>query len=453
MPDLDCRPNRRTLAATVIVLLVVGAIYPWLSGPATTGGTDAVDCSLDDARYGDSIGMDTSKLADLQDELLFCLENDRSFDADRALILLDSFLLETSTGIGGLDAANPLRSNNLAIRSDLIRMLVRQKSDASYAPDLAPVKAKLGEFGFTSDGYVTWYEGSSYLVYTLAAVRLADRQFDDDGLHGFVEASERWLSDFTLPDGTLAPIGDTRLDASYKGAGVADRTADRVVHTDHETAVFFDSGKGYLLFRHPVNNTGSGTVLRHDLHVPFDFGAVWLWYDGSWRLRPVGYPGYALKTSEDLDDRFNQNIQSADRLGNDFTQKDTDRLDLLSYLGSWRATASVMIPDDAVQRAEHTDRYELVFSYSLNSGEDGAYERFTRNVTLYKTLHRMELTDHNPGNARSYLMVSDDVNVTSAHTVSCGPDGKWSPASGRVESSRRCSIGGAPVLEYSVRWQ
>lgn len=453
MPDLDCGPNGRTLALTIIVLGAVIAGYSCWSGPATTGGTDAVDCSLDDMRYGDGIGMDTSRLADLQDELLWCLENERTFDVDRALALLDSFLLETSTGIGGLDAANPLRSNNLAIRSDLIRMLVMHKKDASYAPDLAPVKAKLGKFGFTSEGYVTWYEGSSYLVYTLAAVRLANRQFDDDDLRAFEEASERWLSDLALPDDTLAPIGDTRLDAFYTGTRTANSNTDRIVHTDHETAVFFDSGKGYLLLRHPVNNTEPGTVLRHDLHVPFDFGAVWLWYEGSWRVRPVGYPGYVLKTSEDLDDRFNLNIQCADRLGNDFTQKDTDRLDLLRYLGSWRATASVVIPENAVQRAEHADRYELVFSYSLNSGEGGAYETFTRNVTLYKDRRTMELTDHNPGNATSYLMVSDDVNVTSAQAVPCGPDGKWSPASGRVESSRRCSIGGAPVLGYAVRWQ
>ncbi|MDP7081195.1 MAG: hypothetical protein QF415_14970 [Candidatus Undinarchaeales archaeon] len=452
MSALDRVLNGRTLALAAVVLVLTIAGYTWLSGPATTGGRDVIDCSLDDMRYGDSIGMDTSRLADLQDELLWCLENERSFDTDRALTLLDSFLLETSTGIGGLDTANPLRANNLAIRSDLIRMLVMRLKDASYAPDLAPVKAKLREFGFTSDDYITWYEGSSYLVYTLAAVRQANRQFDDDDLQKFEEAAERWLADLALPDGTLAPIGDTRLDASYKGARTVDRTVDRVVHTDHETAVFFDHGKGYLLFRHPVNNTKPGTVLRHDLHVPFDFGSVWLWYDGSWRVRPVGYPGYALKTREDLDDRFNLNIQCADSLGNDFTQKDTDRWDLLGYLSSWRATASVVIPKDAVQRAEHADRYELVFSYSLNSGEDGAYERFTRNVTLYKGLQRMELVDHNPGNTRSYLMVSDDINITSSHTVSCGPDGKWSPGSNRVERSRRCSIGGAPVLAYAVRW-
>ena len=450
MPDLDCGPNGRTLALAVVICVLAIAGYAWLSGPT---GTDAVDCSLDDMRYGNNIGMDTSRLASLQDELLWCLENERAFDTDRALALLDSFLLEKSTGIDGLDTANPLRSNNLAIRSDLIRMLVNHKKDASYTPDLAPVKAKLGEFGFTTDRYVTWYEGSSYLVYTLAAVRLANRQFDDGDLREFEEASYRWLEAFALPDGTLAPIGDTRLDASYKGVRTADRTADRIVHTDHETAVFFDGGKGYLLLRHPVNNTEAGTVLRHDLHVPFDFGAVWLWYDGSWRVRPVGYPGYALKTSEDLGDKLNLNIQCAERLGNDFTQKDTDNLDLLRYLSSWRATASVVVPEDAAQTTEHADRYELVFSYSLNSGEGGTYQRFTRNVTLYKGLQRMELTDHNTGNARSYLMVSDDVNITSAHTVSCGPDGKWSPGSNRVESSQRCSIGGSPVLGYAVGWQ
>ncbi len=452
MPDLDCGPSGRTLVLVVIVISALIAGSSWSSGPATIG-TDAVDCSLDDMRYGDSIGMDTSKLADLQDELLWCLENEREFDTDRALELLDSFLAGTSTGIGAIDTANPLRSNNLAIRSDLIRMLLMQKKDASYAPDLAPVKAKLAGFGFTSDGYVTWYEGSSYLVYTLAAVRLANRQYDDADLLEFERAADRWLADLALPDGTLAPIGDTRLDATYKGSRTADRAVDRIVHTDHETVVFFDGGKGYLLLRHPVNNTTPGTVLRHDLHVPFDFGAVWLWYDGSWRLRPVGYPGYGLKTSEDLDDKMNLNIQSADRLGNDFTQKDTDRLDLLRYLGSWRATASVVVGKDAVQRTEHADRYELGFSYSLNSGEGGTYQTFTRTITLYKDGRTMKVTDNNPGNARSYLMVSDDVNVTSANTVQCGPDGKWSPGSGRVESSRRCSIGGAPLLTYTVRWQ
>ena len=423
-----------------------------------SGLADATDCSLEDQRYAAGIGMNTTLLAVFQDELLWCMENNRTFDNDRALALLDSFVLAPDTGIIELDRSNPLRSNNLAIRSDLLRMLILQRKNASYAPEFGPVMGKLGQYGFASDGYMTWYEGSGYLVYTLAAVKEANLHFINPELLAFEESSERWLSDFALPDGTLAPIGDTALDAAYAGPETANgtagpnRTADRIVHTDHETAVFFDEGKGYLLFRHPVKNAAPGISLRNDFHVPFDFGSAWLWYGGEWVLRPVGYPGYSLKGSAGLDDKFNYNIQSADRIGGDFTQKDFESLDILRYLGSWRAKNSVLVPEAAVQRKEYPDRYELSFSYSINTGEGGSHENYSRKVVLYRNRQRMEIIDSNPANASSYLMVSDAANITSASPVSCGYEGKWSPAWGRVEKSRRCSVGGGTVLNYAVEW-
>jgi hypothetical protein len=444
----------RARAPAVAAVALAGlAALAWLAAPAAKGASDAVDCSLDDRRYAGGVGANTTLLAELQDELLWCLKGGRPLDGGRALELLGSFSLGAATGVRGLDDANPLLSNNLAVRSDLIQALVRRRMDASYEPDLGPVKAKLRTYGFPSNGYVTWYEGSGYLAYTLEAVRLASRAFGDAELGEFEEGSERWLCDLALPDGTLAPIGDTALDATYTFPRAPDRPADRVVRTDHETAVFFDGGRGYLLLRHPVNNSRPGGALRNDLHVPFDLGGVWLWYDGSWRLRPVGYPGYAIKTKEGLESRFDRNVQPADRLGGDFGQGDADRLDVLRYLGSWRATASVVILEGAVQRRESADRHELAFAYLLNTGEGGAYERYSRNLTLLKGQRRMEVADLNPGNASSYLMVSDDVELRSARAVSCGPDGRWSPGAGRVEPSRRCSVGGAEVLEYSVRWR
>lgn len=78
---------------------------------------------------------------------------------------------------------------------------------------------------------------------------------------------------------------------------------------------------------------------------------------------------------------------------------------------------------------------------------------------MYKGQKRLDMTDSNPAALSSYLLVSDDATVTPlpvagpALSVSCGYDGKWSPAWGAVEKSRRCSAGKGPVVAYSVEWR
>jgi hypothetical protein len=437
--------------AIIPLLLLALAIAGCAQQQPAAQGTNAAGCGLDSPQYADGIGMNTTLLAIFQDNLMACMDNGSAFDNARALSLMDSFVSETATGISQLDSANPLLSNNLAIRNDLLRMLVMQRMNASYAPDFGPVLAKIHKYGFKSDGYTTWYEGSGYLIYTLAAVRQANTHFDNAELRDFETSSVRWLGDFALPDGTLAPIGDTALDE--KCAFCTQNASDRVVFTDHETAVVFGNGTGYLLFRHPLNNTAPASAIRNDLHTQFDFGSLWLWYNGSWLIRPIGYPDYALKTSSGLDDKYDYNIQSADRIGGDFTQADFNNMDALRYLGSWRAVTASVIPADAVQRNDYPDRYELSFSYSLNSGPGGTYENYSRKVLLYKGRNDLEIIDDGPQNASSYIMVSENVNVTSSSGVTCDDGGKWSPAWGVVNGSRRCAIGPGPTLDYSVRWQ
>ncbi|MDD5339836.1 MAG: hypothetical protein PHV13_01150 [Candidatus ainarchaeum sp.] len=415
----------------------------------SAGRVDAVDCRLDDPQYDNGIGMDTTLLAGLQDELLWCIENNRTFDNGRALALLDSFWPENPTGIREVDRMNPLLWNNLAIRSGLIRMMVMQQNDPSYAPDFGPVLEKIRQYGFESGGYATWYEGSGYLVYTLAAVRQANLHFYSPELRDFEASSVRWLNDFALPDGTLAPIGDTALGSAY----APENRQDRVAHTDHETAITFDNGTGYLLFRHPVANLAPASPIRNDLHTQFDFGSVWLWYNGSWRIRPIGYPGYPLKIAENLDDKLSYNIQSAGRIGEDFTQADFNSLDFMRYSNSWRAKTSATLPGGPVLVQEYPDRYELAFSYALNTGEGGIYENYSRKITLYKGQKRLDITDSNPVALSSSLLVSGDAIVSSAFPVSCSYGAKWSPAWGTVEESRRCSAGPGQALSYAVEWQ
>lgn len=439
------------LLAILFASALAGCVQPPAQAPATAEGVNETDCSLNDTAYSGGLGMDTTLLAELQDQLLWCIGNNSTFDNNRALSLLGSFWPETQTGIGPIDDMNPLLWNNLAIRSDLIRMLILQRNDSSYAPDFGPVLSKIGKYGFQSDGYTTWYEGSGYLAYTLAAVEQANLHFEDAELRDFQTSSVRWLDDFALPDGTLAPIGDTGL--NERCPSCAPNASDRMVYSDHETAIFFDNGSGYLLLRHPMSNSRPASVIRNDLHTQFDFGAVYLWYNGSWLIRPIGYPGYDMKTADTLDDKYDYNIQSADRIGGDFTQADFNGMDALRYLGSWRAETTAIIPDGAVQRNEYPDRYELRFSYELNTGEGGAYENYSRTVILYKGRKDLEIIDNDPQNESSHLMVSDDVNVTSAAAVSCDDSGRWSPAWGVVNDSVRCAIGPAQALDYSVQWR
>jgi len=451
-------PATRPSAVPWLIAISLSLLLAGCVGTATesTPGANASNCSLNDPAYANGIGINTTTLANLQDGLFSCIADNQSFDNARALALLDSFLPDYSTGISALDRMNPLYSNNLAIRNDLLRMLLMQRQNASYVPKasaFASVMAKIHDFGFTSGNDSSWLEGSGYLLYTLPAVEEADERFNYPPLQEFQNESENWLEDFALPDGTLAPIGDTQLDTAYTSPKTGPLYSDRMIYTDEETAIFFDNGSGYLLFRHPVNDALPATDIRNDLHTQFDFGAVYLWYNGTWIIRPIGYPGYDMKTADDLDDKYDYNIQSADRIGGDFTQADFDSLNLMSYLDSWRFGTAAIVQADAVQRDEYADSYELTFSYALNTGPGGSYENYTRTLILYKGQKELEIIDDEPASASSYLMVSDGVNVTSASGVSCNESGEWSPAWGVVQSSRRCAIGPGTALDYSVQWQ
>ena len=417
---------------------------PKQSRPSTQAAGECINYSV----FGSGLGFDTTRLAGFQDEVLGCMQGNRSFDEGRALATLDSFLLGFSTGMPQIDRFNPVLGNNLAIRSMAIRMLIMRRLNSSYAPDFGQLMAKLHGYGFESNGYITWYEGSGYLVYTLNAIHGLNAVFGNILLSDFEAKSRRWLNDFSVPNGDLAPIGDTATGDRY----AEPKGREGIVYTDHETAVFFDNGSGYLLMRHPAANANGSTAIRNNLHTSFDMGAVYLWYNGSWRIRPVGYPGYFIKVAEKLGTKYDWNIQSADRIGQDFGQWDLNSGNIIGYLNSWRFVTVAEFPEDYIARKEYSDRYEIDFRYKLNTGPNGAFENYERNVTVFKNNKTMEITDYCGCNSSSsYLLVSDDVAVSSKDMVSYS-NSKWSPALGKVEPSKRLNMSGSGPIGYMIKW-
>jgi hypothetical protein len=418
-------------------------------GCAGTQNAQAAGECVNYSAFGPDLGFDTTKLAGFQDQALDCIRGNKSFDARRMLATLDSFMLGFGTGIPNIDRFNPLLVNNLAIRSDAIRILAMRRLNASYAPDFGPLIASLHGYGFESNGYMTWYEGSEYLAYTLNAVHELNAAYGNVLLMDFEAKSRRWLDDFSLPDGELAPIGDTAIGYAYS----VPRAREGMVYTDHETAVFFDNGSGYLLMRHPTANANGSTAIRNDLHTSFDMGAVYLWYNGSWKIRPAGYPGYSMKVDERLGTKYDWNIQSADKIGNDFEQWDLNSGNLLGYFSSWRYGTAAEFPSDYMTRAEYPDRYEIAFKYKLNTGPNGAFENYERNVTVFKDSRTIGIIDYCGCNSSSsYLLASDDVAVVSSANVSYGYGGRWSPAWGKVETSNRFNVSGSGAIAYNVSW-
>jgi hypothetical protein len=431
------------LASIIFFFLACGCI----SSQEAQNSPSAEEC-INYSAYGSGLGFDTTRLAGFQDESLNCIRNNRSFDAQRMISTLDSFNLGSGTGIPQIDRFNPVLSNNLAIRSEAIRMLAMRRLNVSYAPDFGPLMADIRTYGFESSGYMTWYEGSGYLAYTLNAVHELNSVFGNAELLDFESKSGKWLGDFSLPNGDLAPIGDTAVGSRYSEP----RTREGMVYTGHETALFFGNGSGYLLMRHPVSNANGSTAIRNNLHTSFDMGSVYLWYNGSWRIRPIGYPGYSTKVAERLGTKYDWNIQSADRIGADFGQWDLNSGNVPEYLNSWRYRTVAEFPEDYITRAEYPDRYEISFRYKLNTGPNGEFENYSRNVTVFKDNKKIEITDYCSCNSlSSYLLVSDDIAVSSNDTVSYGY-GKWSPGLGKVEASKRLNVSGKNTIDYNIEW-
>jgi|GEM_PF-3696224 len=431
----------------IAAFLALAALLFACGCAGTQDAQTAGEC-INYSAFGSGLGFDTTKLAGFQDQALDCIKSNKSFDARRMLAALDSFMLGFGTGIPQIDRFNPVLGNNLAIRSKAIRILIMRRLDPSYAPDFMPLVANLHGYGFESNGYITWYEGSEYLVYTLNAVHELNSAYGNLLLSDFEAKSKRWLDGFSLPNGELAPIGDTAIGYGYAKPA----SKEGIVYTDHETALFFDAGEGYLLMRHPVANANGSTAIRNDLHTSFDMGSVYLWYNGSWKIKPIGYPGYSTKVGQRLGTKYDWNIQSADKIGNDFEQWDLNSGNLPGYLSSWRYGTVAEFPSDYITRAEYPNRYEIGFRYRLNTGPNGAFENYERNVTVFKGSRAIEITDYCGCNSSSsYLLASDDVSVVSSANVSYGY-GKWSPAWGKVETSKRFNVSGSGTIVYNISW-
>ncbi|MCX6773681.1 MAG: hypothetical protein NTY68_01630 [Candidatus Micrarchaeota archaeon] len=436
----------RIIAFTAIILFLLAC--GCIDNQEAQSSLSSDEC-INYSSYGSGLGFDTTRLAGFQDQALDCIKNNRSFDSGRMLATLDSFNLGFGTGIPQIDRFNPVLSNNLAIRSKAIRMLAMRRLNVSYVPDFGPLMEDIRTYGLESNGYMTWYEGSGYIVYTLNAIHELNSAFGNSSLLDFEAKSGKWLSDFSLPNGDLAPIADTAVGYKYSEP----RIREGIFYNDHETAVFFGNGSGYLLVRHPVANANGSTAIRNNLHTSFDMGSIYLWYNGSWRIRPNGYPGYSIKVGEKLGTKYDWNIQSADKIGADFEQWDLNSGNVLGYFNSWRYLTVAEFPEDYITMAEYPNRYEILFKYRLNTGPNGDFENYSRNVTVFKNSKRIEVIDYcNCNSSSSYLLVSDDVSVSSNGTVSYSY-GKWSPGLGKVESSKRLNVSGNGTIDYIIEWE
>jgi hypothetical protein len=122
---------------------------------------------------------------------------------------------------------------------------------------------------------------------------------------------------------------------------------------------------------------------------------------------------------------------------------------------SWRFATVANFSDDYITRHEYPDRYEIVLEYRLNTGPNRSFEEYSRTVIVPKNNSGISVSDYcSGGSSSSYLLVSENASVFSDDaSISCDNSGKWSPAWGKVEPSRRSRIYGNGAISYSVGWQ
>lgn len=244
--------------------------------------------------------QNSTQIVDNQTDIANKISNGEEIDLDLAIgSLKDQALMNVASSV------NPLNIGNIGVRNRvLLSILYYLKSDReNYLNYLDTAKALI-RHNLINDSI--WSEGPSYYLYVVEMIDVYTKVVgSDDFFKEFKEKCDRWRDRYIMPDGTLAPIGDTRLN---KGEYEFDNT-DRIVFDNEETLI--KKGVFTIFIRHPQN------IDKYKIngHISYDIGDFVLYKEKECLLLPVGYPGNELKSKYNLGDLNYKNSIYVEKLG------------------------------------------------------------------------------------------------------------------------------------------
>lgn len=263
----------------------------------------------------------TFDIVNSQTDIAYKIANNEDFDIDEAIeILSDEFALNAFKGI------NQVNSNNISIRNHLIlSMLYYLKGDIdsfNKERDTALIKINYNLIDDT-----IYSEGPYYYLYVEEIVNIYINLIGTDKeLEDFRNKCKIWLLKFVMPDGSLAPIGDSRR-VSYN---LDFDNSNRVVYDNEET--FFKINNISLFIRHP----SKFNKYKLNGHVHYDIGDFCIYNNDECVVLPLGYPGNKKKIENGLENlRYKNSIYFEDmgswRIKN-YEQKNVERTDTSLFI-------------------------------------------------------------------------------------------------------------------------
>jgi hypothetical protein len=223
----------------------------------------------------------STQIVDNQEAIINNILNDVDFNIDDAIEQLENnFIIDYS--IGNL---NPVSNNNIAVRNHLLlSILYYLNNNQTEYNNHRDTSITLLNYNLINDSI--WNEGSSYWLYTESAINAYLKVFKKDNEIETVKLNcNNWLYKYTLPDGKLPPIGDTRR-IDYQ---LSYNSNNDLIFDSEETMIKLN---GIMVFiRHPTKT--NKYILSG--HTNFDLGDICIYKNNKCIILPVGYPGFAKK--------------------------------------------------------------------------------------------------------------------------------------------------------------
>jgi hypothetical protein len=242
----------------------------------------------------------TFDVVNSQDAIANKILNSEDFNIDEAIENLNNqFVIESFNGL------NPVSYNNIAVRNNLLLSILyymnnnKEKHIAYHDTSLFLMK-----YNLIDD--TIWSEGPYYYLYVQQILDVYKKVIGSDNeLEQIRNNCNIWISKFSMPDGTLAPIGDSRR-VLYN---LPFNTSDRVVFDKEET--LFKIKDITLFVRHP-NELNKNKL---NGHIHYDIGDFCVYKNDKCIVLPLGYPGNKKKIENGLDNILYKNSIYIEDLG------------------------------------------------------------------------------------------------------------------------------------------
>jgi hypothetical protein len=234
----------------------------------------------------------TSEIVNNQDDIINKIINNETFDIDLAIISLKDYAL-INCSFGGLNAVS---NNNIAVRNHLLlSTLYYMNNNQVEHNNYKDTAHYLINYNLINDSI--WNEGSSYYLYTELAINAYLKIIKDSKVEKVKENCNKWIYKYVMPDGTLAPIGDTRrylYNLPYN-------KNNSVIFDSEETLIKLNDIA--IFVRHPSK------INKYKLsgHTHYDIGNLCIYKNNKCIVLPIGYPGFTKKEEYKLDNMDYEN--------------------------------------------------------------------------------------------------------------------------------------------------